>query len=213
VGSIRKNKRAENPPCNSDPIISGKSLKVRLKTLKKVHWILIVKWIYSKYVYEEKGLIPLEEYLVLLEVNERLNKSSWVGSRSLTKNELSIRFSIDFLLRESERSDFGISPSKSSYKELLLDRFSYYGFYHNNLYPERLFSVFFTSNVSETRKISKRYIGVGYKDKGFQPPVHKKEPHWTEICMHILYQQDSPRRVSHSKREIRVLKRKPEEDS
>ena len=201
----RRNRRADNPRCNSDSTKSKGFLKVRLRTLKTTDYVTIVKWIFTKYVKEERGSIPLEEHLVLLEVFQILNRRTWVRA-VLAKDELSIRFLLVFLLKESSQEN-GFSPDKNLIKQALLDDYTYFGFYHNAKYPERLFSVSYTFNVSRSERIPKPFVGVGYNDKGYQPPVHESLPYWKELCIHHLYKEDVQSDFP-QKREIRVKRRR-----
>lgn len=196
-----KNKRADNPPYNSDPT-NGRFLKIKLKTLSVRKLVLLARWVLTKYAIEEQREIPLQEYQLLLEIFLRLNKRHW--SRGKTQKEVSLLFVLHALFQNVENESF--SPKKSEIKFVLLDEFTYYGILHNDKWIERLYAATFVVNESVSRKTPSKFVGVGYKDKGYHAPVHSRDPHWTELAIHFERTQ-TIYPVPKRKREIKVIKR------
>lgn len=202
---------ADPPSLSSDPSIDWANelkaggYKVRIKRgIKKV---TLFRFLLAKLLYDEDGL-HLDEYLVLFELYYNLldlrdpsfclkygdwfNRSSEFFAGIATALEFPAKLSSKNQIQDLYQGLQPVIPSKQAYFGLKGQR---------NL--RQSFSVVLLSELPSVKPPSKRFVGVGYKDKGTRKNEAKDgSPHWTEVASHF---SEIERRAEEESKDQEVL--------
>lgn len=177
---------------SSDPLLrfpfqlrGGFSVKIK----KGAKRITLFRFLLAKMVFDPEG-IHLDEWLVLQELYFLLTESQDPSfQRKYADWLIELKW---FFSRMREIQVFPVQIKEEHSEELskhlgefLPSRSAYFGL-RGNRQLRNSWSLILLSQVNQhKRRLEKRVIGVGYKDKGSRRDPHDGSPDWREVCSHF----------------------------
>jgi len=193
---------AESPPCTSDPMNLQKQLLTRrfkVTILKGTKRTTLYRFLLARLCYgPEKGEgLSIEEYLTLYELYDSLSQETLVDPNTSAKYGDFLQESLPILQVLGKARSFPIRLSEENRRKIekhlspvgqLPTRSAYYGLLGQRSLRGS-FSVTFSSPIAGPLP-QKRFIGVGYKDKGSRRiPSEDASPSWQEVASSTAKQE------------------------
>lgn len=186
---------ADTPSLTSDPNVSlSFNLRggYRVKVKKGVKEITLFRFLLAKLVYDDVDGLHLDEYLVLNELyfNNLLSKTDPSFVKKYGEWLVSIQ---PFLQAIAGARQFPARLTKMSHTEQIYVQFlepylpsknAFFGL-RGNRDLRRSWALILNNALPPQRKLDKRVIGVGYKDKGARKDPHEGSPDWKEVATHF----------------------------
>jgi len=180
----RSSSHTFDPLNQKERINRGFTMRIKKGTKR----LTLLKYLLSKFVYDHDGL-HLDEYIVLHELYYDLSESrdpSFNQRYGRKLREISIFFqklseAKNFPLRWEKNQD-SVETLASYFEDIVLSQNAYFGMKGNRNIRES-FMLSFRDSVIPKKIPPKRFIGVGYKDKGsWRDPAFDGSPGWQSVA-------------------------------